>query len=252
MERHYFPHDFNARNDPKLQELLMKHGMAAIGVYWCIVEMMYEQGGELPLDCCNSIAFALHVDEKLVQNVFVSNLFYTKQFCIRSHSVDKRIKKLLTLSDKRRKAVLTRWKSKEKTGIQMKYKCNTNVIQTEYNCNTIKENKIKEKENKENNIILGGKKENPTPTLLKDESWSEAILMKHHITQEQLEAYLSEFEIDQRCRGGTEHDSERDLKQHFASWLMIRRRNEREEEQKNRNPLGLYGSAEKDYKAGGW
>lgn len=252
MERHYFPHDFNARNDPKLQELLMKYGMAAIGVYWCIVEMMYEQGGELPLDCCNSIAFALHVDEKLVQNVFASNLFYANEFCISSHSITKRQKKMQTLSDKRRKAALKRWKSSDNSIMQLHSKCIANAMQTECNCNAIKENKIKEKENKENNIILGGKKENSTSTLLKDKSWSDAILMKHHITQEQLEAYLCEFELDQRCRGGTEHDSERDLKQHFASWLMIRRRNEREEEQKNRNPLGLYGSAEKDYKAGGW
>lgn len=250
MKRYYFTHDYNARNDPKLQKLLMQHGMAAIGVYWCIIEMMYEQGGELPLDACNSIAFALHVECKLVEDVFASDLFYAKSFCIRSHSLDKRINNLLSLSEKRKKAALTRWKSASDRDMQMHCKCNANALQTECKSIAIKRNKIKEKKIIKENMEV--KEKNSTSTLRKDESWSEAILMKHHITPEQLQAYLSEFEIDQRCRGGTEHDSERDLKQHFASWLMIRRKNEREETLKGGNPLGLYGSAEKDYKSGGW
>lgn len=68
-ETFYFQHDFNARNDPKLQSLLMERGVAGIGIYWCIVELLYEQGGVLPLKQCKSIAFALHVECSDVESV---------------------------------------------------------------------------------------------------------------------------------------------------------------------------------------
>ena len=66
---YYFPHDYNARNDPKLQDVLIEHGAAGLGVFWCIVEQLYEQGGELPLKSCKSIAFALHQECKMVESV---------------------------------------------------------------------------------------------------------------------------------------------------------------------------------------
>ena len=63
----YFQHDYNARTDPKLQDVLIEHGAAGLGVFWCVVEQLYEQGGHLPLKSCKSIAFALHVDVAMVE-----------------------------------------------------------------------------------------------------------------------------------------------------------------------------------------
>lgn len=65
----YFPHDFYARNDPKLQLLLMEHGLAGIGAYWCIVEILYENGGVCRKCDTRAIAFGLHCDESLVLSV---------------------------------------------------------------------------------------------------------------------------------------------------------------------------------------
>ena len=65
----YFPHDYNARSDPKLQDVLVTHGVAGLGVYWCIIEQIYEQGGMLPLKSCKTIAFALHVECKVVESI---------------------------------------------------------------------------------------------------------------------------------------------------------------------------------------
>lgn len=38
----YFSHDCNARNDPKILELRMKHGMAGYGIYFSILEKLME------------------------------------------------------------------------------------------------------------------------------------------------------------------------------------------------------------------
>jgi hypothetical protein len=41
----YFPHDYHARHDPKLEKAYLKHGHIAWGIYWHLIEMLYEQGG---------------------------------------------------------------------------------------------------------------------------------------------------------------------------------------------------------------
>lgn len=75
-ETYYFQHDYNARNDPKLQRLLMKLGVAGLGLYWCIIEQLYEQGGKLPISDIEVIAFNLHIEKTTIDEVvFELNLF---------------------------------------------------------------------------------------------------------------------------------------------------------------------------------
>ena len=52
-ENQYFSHDKGARNDPKLIAVLMEMGLSGIGLYWCLVEMLHEQGGYLPKEYAN-------------------------------------------------------------------------------------------------------------------------------------------------------------------------------------------------------
>jgi len=50
-DAYYFSHDANARHDPRLTQLKICHGMAAIGVWWNMVEMLREADGYcLPMD----------------------------------------------------------------------------------------------------------------------------------------------------------------------------------------------------------
>lgn len=165
---YYFQHDYNARNDPKLQALIVEMGVAGIGIYWCLVEMLYEQDGEMPMSSIKSIAYNLHVKQKTVERVIKDfGLFdydedkaenvekSPKMF--RNKSVLKRLNRIIDISEKRKRAIETRWKSK-KNNENNEYKCNTNEcdndtneVQTEYKSNTpiIKENDIKEDKIKE-------------------------------------------------------------------------------------------------------
>ena len=67
-ETFYFQHDCNARSDRKMVNLIMKHGMVGVGVYWCIVEMLYEEGGYLPLEY-ERITFELRTSYDIVKSV---------------------------------------------------------------------------------------------------------------------------------------------------------------------------------------
>lgn len=146
-ESYYFSHDYNARQDPKLQEVMAHHGVAGIGIYWCIVEQLYEQGGLLSLKLVKGIAYALHVDAEQVESVIKDfGLFEIDGDSFYSNTVNSRLQRREDISEKRRKAIEARWGKKGGDEIQN----DTNVLQTNNTCitNVIQNdtNKIKEKE----------------------------------------------------------------------------------------------------------
>lgn len=54
----YITHDLGARNDPKLMDLQMEMGGQGLAIYWCLVEMLWENEGYIPANY-KSIAFSL-------------------------------------------------------------------------------------------------------------------------------------------------------------------------------------------------
>ncbi len=164
----YFPHDFSARNDPKLQNLLMDHGCEGIGIYWSIIEMIYEQGGSLPLSNCKGIAFSLHTEIGIIERIINDfDLFSNDGTIFWSDSVKRRLEKMSEISEKRRRAGKLGWQKSfgnnktndekddgKKTASvrQMPINYTASVRQAESKCSAIKEIKIKE--NKDNNISI--------------------------------------------------------------------------------------------------
>ena len=164
-DSYYFQHDYNARNDPKLQDVLIELGVEGIGIYWCIIEQLYEQGGTLPLRYCKSIAFALHVDYKTIERL-VNNygLFANDGENMWSDSVLKRLDKRKDISDKRKQAAIARWRqsldNQRQTPVQdgcEETSGDTQAMQTQSTSNANAEHK--EKEIKEKNNIKESIKE---------------------------------------------------------------------------------------------
>ncbi|GAE14625.1 hypothetical protein JCM6292_788 [Bacteroides pyogenes JCM 6292] len=154
----YFQHDYNARNDPKLQDVLINLGVEGIGVFWCIIEQLYEQGGKLPLRSCKSIAFALHVDYNKVESlVHDYGLFKNDGVNMWSDSVLKRLDKRKDISDKRKQAAIARWKQNlENQALQpqsandKQTTNNPNVLQMQNTSNANAGHKEKERKEKNN------------------------------------------------------------------------------------------------------
>ena len=65
----WFKHDYGARNDPKLKRLVSRKGPGAGYVWWVIVEMLHEEGGRLPKDYYEEIAYDTHSDVEMVRYV---------------------------------------------------------------------------------------------------------------------------------------------------------------------------------------
>lgn len=264
MKAAYFPHDYNARTDPKLQQIMMKHGLQGIGAYWCIVEMMYEQGGKLPTNSIQAIAYNLHTTQDMIQSIiFDFDLFVVGEEHFSSKAVQSRIVKKEEISEMKRRAVMTRWNKKEDTNvIQNEYTCNTDVsktntdaIQNEYTCNTIyKENKIKE------NIKEKDKKEKTSSSLPLDEeiedvkadnTWIDYICMNHQINPAKLFTMLNEFKAECIANGIERHRDIADVKSHINNWLRIqvnnKKKNKRNEDSNTNKRRGYDVADNADY-----
>lgn len=178
----YFSHDYNARNDPKMVKLLRLEGVAGIGIYWCVVEMLYEAGGQLMRSQCDEIAFALHVDvDCIARVVFNYDLFQFGDTYFWSTSVNSRLEERIKKSENASKSAKYRWN-------------NANALQNECEGNAIKERKGKERKinNEPKNIELSlGEPDHVLSDVLKN--LPQVSRLKKQLTSKEAEKLLAEF-----------------------------------------------------------
>jgi hypothetical protein len=143
---YYFSHDYNTRNDQKIKKLISKHGYLGYGIFWAIVEDLYNNANALQLDY-DSIAFDLRTNTELIKSIINEfDLFIIDVDKFGSMSIQKRLDERDSKSKKARESARYRWN---------KNKIDANALQTQSDSNAIKEikgNEIKVKENKINNI----------------------------------------------------------------------------------------------------
>jgi len=146
-ESFYFSHDYNARNDPRLVKLAMKESMFGVGLYWCIIEMLYEQNGYIKLDSIESIAYELHTECDRIKIILKEyDLFKFKNESFYSDSVLRRLKIRNEKSGNTRLSALKRWYPEI-------YK-DANAMQPQSDCNARKGKERKGKKKKEKDIFI--------------------------------------------------------------------------------------------------
>ena len=146
-ETFYFTHDYNARSDEKIKKLIRKHWMQWYGLFWSIVEDLYQNANALRMDI-EGIAFDMRVDEEIVKSILNDfDLFIIEWDIFGSKSVETRLLERDEKSSKARESARKRWEKKD-----------ANALRTQSDSNAIKEKKRKEKKEKENNKELLEKK----------------------------------------------------------------------------------------------
>jgi hypothetical protein len=132
----YFSHDYNARNDDKIKRLIRKHGMIGYGIFWSIVEDLYNNANALRMDY-EGIAYDLRSDCEIVASVVNDfDLFIFNGDFFGSNSVQERLDQRNNKSESARKSASYRWE-------------NANALQTQSEGNAKKERKGKEIKGKE-------------------------------------------------------------------------------------------------------
>lgn len=161
MKDAYFPHDINARNDPKMPALKLKYKSSGIGMYWIFVEILREQENfKYLIDndiIWESLAGEFMTTPEEAQQFMGDciqkyKLFKTDGEYIWSDSLVKRMQKMVDSRTKRsdagKKGMESRWGKKPSE--------DNNVITTLYQTansditNDNKEEKSKEEKSKEN------------------------------------------------------------------------------------------------------
>lgn len=148
----YFSHDYNSRSDKNVKRLLAKHGILGYGVFWAIVEDLYNNANALPLHY-DSIAYDLRADADMVKSIIHDfDLFVSDGTNFGSTSVEARLAKRNQKSKKASESAYKRWGKPTN---------DANALQSQCEPNAIKERKGKEtkgKERKVNEIINSGEK----------------------------------------------------------------------------------------------
>jgi len=133
----WFKHDLKARTHPRLQRIQMRWGMEGIGLYWSVIEMLYEQNGVLMLSECDAYAFALRMDsERLATFMRESGAFIIDGDIVISDTVNERIKERENKSEKASISAKKRWND-------------ANAMRTHSDGNAIREEKRREEKNRE-------------------------------------------------------------------------------------------------------
>ncbi len=107
-KKDYFSHDFYARTH--LRDVRKDFGMEGCGIYWCIVEILHEQGGSIKETDIAPIAYDLRCDVEKVDAILRNyGMFQIKKGKISSTRVIENLNKREEISRKRREAAETRW-----------------------------------------------------------------------------------------------------------------------------------------------
>lgn len=121
---------------PKLIKVLMKLGQEGKGVYWDLIEMLYEESGYLSLAECESYAFALRTNVVCLKSLIEDfGLFQNDGENFWSDSVLIRLAKRLDKSNKAKASAYKRWNTES---------TNANALPTHYEGNAINKSKGKD------------------------------------------------------------------------------------------------------------
>lgn len=116
-KKDYFSHDYHSRDH--LRDVRKDFGLEGYGLYWCIVEILHEQGGSIKEKDIAPIAYDLRADEDMLKAILYNyGMFQVKKGCVYSERVIDNLKKREEISEKRKEAAEKRWQGddgKEKT-----------------------------------------------------------------------------------------------------------------------------------------
>ena len=88
-----FSHDVNSRNDIKIIYLINEMGYEGYGIFWSILELIFQNDGSIPNDVKLISSLLKTTEDKIVQVITKYNLFVIEDNKLTSPSIKRRISK---------------------------------------------------------------------------------------------------------------------------------------------------------------
>lgn len=178
----WFPHDYNSRNDTKLVSLRREYGMEGIGIFWTLVEIMYENNGYISENQIADIAFEIRIKEKklldILQNYSLFETCFLESDSKVIHYFSNSI--LERLGEKKQKSISAT------NSINKRWENHTNVLRTNNERNTIRVDKSIEDKSIVDNKEKSKKENAPAALSLSYEN-------RCKLFQDELRPFLSEY-----------------------------------------------------------
>jgi hypothetical protein len=201
-DAYYFPHDYNAKDDPKCIQLIEEMGAEGYGIFWILIETLRSQSDYMaPLSILSGMARRYNTTPEKMKNVVAKfglftltkdeMFFFSESFLRRMQTIDEKRKKL---SEAGKKGNSIRWESPP----------NRLAIATQSQVKERKEKKSKEKESV--NTHEGDKFLDELETDARDK-----IIMQYLSTtvlsQSEKEVFILRIASNNYCKfvGGTYH-----------------------------------------------
>lgn len=224
----YFQHDYNARNDKRTKALLKKHGAAAYGLYWILVEMLHEDaesGVELDEIQYEILSSDTKLTVRKVETIIsdcinVYKLFELQDGILKSQRVERNKDKRAEVSSSRsiagKKGAKKRWQNGKVIAI-----ANSKMA------NDSKGKEIKGKEIKGNNnntppLIVFDDYDKFKENCMKDQNYFIAPLCQQYghlgLGVDNIAQYLTDFNTHLGV-AADKNKSETDYRKHFKNWI---------------------------------
>ena len=151
-DAYYFPHDSNAKDDPKCIQLIEEQGVEGYGIFWILIETLRSQNDyRAPISILTGLARRYNTTAEKMRNVVLKYdlfkvtkddcFFFSESFTRRMQLIDAKRKKL---SEAGKKGNSIRWESPP----------NRLAIATQSQVKESKGKESKEKERKEKSVEL--------------------------------------------------------------------------------------------------
>jgi len=216
---YYFSHDGNAHSDIKLQYLIAEMGMEGYGIFWFLIENLFESGGFLPMKMIPIMARQMNSSEAKISTVIgnyelfeiVEESFYSKRLC--DHFEARKF-----LSKKGKEGAFMRWENGGAIRVANGEAINTPMARKER----------KRKEKKEEEIINTGKKFlsedlGDIPVRFLKSAFEMVKIQKGiSISNEDITQSWEAFKL-QNLAGEAWYSSETKVYQHFINWIKTQK-----------------------------
>ena len=124
MKKTYFNHDSNSRNDIRIIKLRAKLSYEGYGIFWALLELLFNEENKLCISDYETLAFGLQCDPKILKQVIEDfDLFVIEENCFYSKRLHRHIEDINNKSTKAKESINKRWN-------------NTNVLRPKYDSNT--------------------------------------------------------------------------------------------------------------------
>lgn len=108
-ETFYFSHDYNTRSDAKIKKLIQKHNFNGYGLYWAIIEDLYQNNNNIELDY-ESMCYDYRTTESIIKSIIEDfELFIIDNNYFGSLSVQRRLEQRNEKSKTARNNANKRW-----------------------------------------------------------------------------------------------------------------------------------------------